>query len=169
MRDGLAWNKDYVEAGGSHVIEMLSGPGRTTWPPSPPTARWRRRRATSSDSSSGTSNLVSSLVAGQVAAGEAYEAFRQPAPVRAARDGVGPAPARRHGDVDRLLVPLRHSQDSAPFGNLYLRDGSWDGRRLRPRGGSTRPPGPIGGPGGQPVGAHWWIEGDDLGSFAAPG
>ena len=28
MRDGLAWNEDYVEAGGSQVIEMLFGEGQ---------------------------------------------------------------------------------------------------------------------------------------------
>ena len=27
MRDGLAWNEDYVEAGGSQVIDMLFGEG----------------------------------------------------------------------------------------------------------------------------------------------
>ena len=62
------------------------------------------------------------------------------------------------------------ARDFARFGLLYLRDGMWDGRRLLPEGWvdhgrrfrSVDPE-------GDGYGAHWWVMGDDQGSFRASG
>ena len=75
MRDGLAWNEDYVEAGGSQVIEMLFGDGRHD------VGAFARARpaAVAPDTrfnySSGTSNVVSGIVADVVGRGDAYVDF----------------------------------------------------------------------------------------------
>ncbi len=170
MRDGLAWNEDYVEAGGSHVIEMLFGTGQddvAAFAADRPLAAAPGERF---NYSSGTSNLVSSLVAGQVGRGEAYEAFLR----ERLFEPLGMASARPRLDATGTWIASSYlyatAQDWARFGTLYLRDGSWDGRRLLPEGWvdhgrrvrSADEEGDL-------YGAHWWIEGDDLGSFAARG
>jgi CubicO group peptidase (beta-lactamase class C family) len=62
------------------------------------------------------------------------------------------------------------ARDMARFGYLYLRGGEWDGRRLLPEGwvdhgrrARSRDAD------GRFYGAHWWVVGDDLGTFWANG
>ena len=52
-----------------------SGGARPTWPPSPPTGRWPRRPGTRFNYSSGTSNVISGIVARTVGPGEPYREF----------------------------------------------------------------------------------------------
>jgi CubicO group peptidase (beta-lactamase class C family) len=63
------------------------------------------------------------------------------------------------------------ASDFARFGLLYLRDGVWDGARILPpgwvdHGRRARSRDPVD---GRLHGAHWWVTGDDLGSFWASG
>ena len=64
----------------------------------------------------------------------------------------------------------RTARDFARFGLLYLRDGVWDGARILPGGwvdhARTRRSIDEEGNG---YGAHWWVVGDDMGSFRASG
>jgi CubicO group peptidase (beta-lactamase class C family) len=170
MRDGLAWNEDYVEAGGSDVIEMLFGRGQDDVAAfavdrglaAPPGARFNY--------SSGTSNIVSSLVATRVGRGEAYDDFLR----RRLFEPIGMASALPKLDAAGTWMASSYvyatARDWARFGTLYLRDGTWEGRRLLPEGWvdhgrrirSVDDEGDL-------YGAHWWGEGDDHGTFAARG
>ena len=61
--------------------------------------------------------------------------------------------------------------DWARFGLLYLRDGVWEGQRVLPEGwvDHGRRARSIDPTDGRLHGAHWWVVGDDLGSFRASG
>ncbi len=62
------------------------------------------------------------------------------------------------------------ARDFARFGLLYLRDGMWNGRRLLPEGwvDHARRQRSVDEE-GNGYGAHWWVIGDDQGSFRASG
>ncbi len=171
MRDGLAWNEDYVEAGGSQVIEMLFGEGqhdvgafararRTAVPPD-----------TRFNYSSGTTNIVSGVVADIVGRGDPYVAFlrdRLFAP-------IGMATAQPTLDAAGLWVASSYvhatAEDFARFGYLYLRDGMWDGARILPEGwvDTGRLLRSIDPDDGRGYGWQWWVTDDDHGTFWANG
>ena len=171
MRDGLAWAEDYVDAGISDVIEMLFASGQHD------VAAFAADRALAAppgrrfNYSSGTSNIVSSLVADLVGRGDAYDAFlreRLFAP-------IGMTSARPRLDATGTWIASSYlyatAQDWARFGTLYLRDGMWEGRRLLPEGwvDHGRRVRSVDEEDGDLHGAHWWVEGDDLGTFTARG
>jgi CubicO group peptidase (beta-lactamase class C family) len=171
MRDGLEWNEDYVDAGVSHVIEMLFGDGAgdvVAYAESRP-------RLTVPDTrfnySSGTSNIVSGIVARQVGRGDDFERFfrrrlLEPIGITHARLGFDAADAWIGSSY--LYAPAR---EFAKFGLLYLRDGVWDSRRLLPQGwvDHGRRARSTDESDGRLHGAHWWAVGDDLGSWWASG
>jgi CubicO group peptidase (beta-lactamase class C family) len=171
MRDGLEWNEDYVDAGVSHVIEMLFGDGASDvvgYAESRP-------RLTAPDTrfnySSGTSNIVSGIVARQVGRGDDFERFLrgrllEPIGITHARLGLDPAGVWIGSSY--LYAPAR---EFAKFGLLYLRDGVWDGRRLLPEGwvDHGRRARSVDESDGRLHGAHWWAVGDELGSWWASG
>lgn len=173
MRDGLRWAEDYVDAGGSDVIEMLFGSGSrdvATFAEARPLAH---APGTVFNYSSGTSNIVSAVV-GRT---------------------VGGTAAVRHLLLDRLLhrIGMRSAdprfdeagtfvgssyvyataQDWARFGLLYLRDGCWAGERILPEGwvDHARRVRSVDPEDGRLYGAHWWVEPDDRGrgTFTAVG
>jgi CubicO group peptidase (beta-lactamase class C family) len=121
--------------------------------------------------SSGTSNIISSVVAAVVGRGEPYKRFLQErlfAP-------LGMHSAQPEFDASGTWVASSYiratARDFARFGLLYLRDGVWDGRRLLPEGwvdyGRTMQ---SIDPEDGPYGAHWWgVAGDTLGTFRALG
>jgi CubicO group peptidase (beta-lactamase class C family) len=63
------------------------------------------------------------------------------------------------------------ARDFARFGLLYLRDGVWDGRRVLPEGwvDHGRTARSVDPEDGSLYGAHWWVVGDEHGSFRAAG
>jgi CubicO group peptidase (beta-lactamase class C family) len=63
------------------------------------------------------------------------------------------------------------ARDFARFGLLYLRDGVWDDRRLLPEGwvDSARTIRSVDPEDGWLYGHHWWVRGDDVGTFWANG
>ncbi len=122
--------------------------------------------------SSGTSNIVSGVVARTVGPGEDYARFlhgRLFAP-------LGMTSADPEFDEAGTWVGSSYlratARDWARFGLLYLRDGVWDGVRLLPAGwvdyGRTMVSTDDD---GAPYGAHWWgLAGDNpLGTFRASG
>ncbi len=171
MRDGLAFVEDYVDERVSDVIEMLFGTGQADVAhfaadrplAAPPGERFNY--------SSGTSNIISSVVARLVGPGPSYERFlreRLFAP-------LGMHSATPELDAAGTWVASSYlratARDFARFGLLYLRDGVWDGTRLLPQGwvdyGRTMQ---SYDPEDGPYGAHWWgVEGDTLGTFRALG
>ncbi len=181
MRDGLDFVEDYLLDGGvpdvdvdervSDVIEMLFGAGQSDM------AHFAADRPLAAapgmrfNYSSGTSNIISAIVARAVGHGPPYEEFlrsRLFAPL-----GMDSAVAEFDGAGTWVASSYLRAtaRDFARFGLLYLRDGIWDGTRLLPQGwvdyGRTMASDdPVDGP----YGAHWWgCAGDTLGSFRASG
>jgi CubicO group peptidase (beta-lactamase class C family) len=172
MRDGLDWNEDYVDDKVSDVIQMLFGEFQSDM------AHYAADRplavppGTRFNYSSGTSNIVSGVVARAIGPGEAYARFlhaRLFAP-------LGMTSADPEFDEAGTWVASSYlratARDWARFGLLYLRDGLWDGVRLLPAGwvDYARTMESVDDD-GQPYGAHWWGEagGDALGTFRASG
>jgi CubicO group peptidase (beta-lactamase class C family) len=180
MRDGLAFAEEYVDGTASDTIAMLFGDGQSDMAhfaadrplAAPPGSRFNY--------SSGTSNIISGIVARTVGPGESYARF-----LHSRLFGpLGMSSADPELDEAGTWVAssfLRASaRDYARFGLLYLRDGMWDGVRLLPPGWvdyartmvsiDDDPENPS------PYGAHWWgMKGDTLdhldplGSFRCSG
>jgi CubicO group peptidase (beta-lactamase class C family) len=175
MSSGLDWNEDYVERGRSDVIEMLMGAGAADTAAfaaakplvHPPGAHFYY--------SSGSTNIVSRLVAQAVgASGEA--AFRAFMVERLFGPLGMTSPAPRFDGVGTFVGSsfcFCTPRDFARFGLFCLRDGVWEGRRLLPEDWMTYARTPTyQQPGGEvdgPYGAHWWIDRWGPGSFAATG
>lgn len=173
MRDGLAWNEDYVDAGASDVIEMLFGSGQhdvagfaESRPPAHPPGEVFNY-------SSGTSNVVAGVVRRAVGAGEATRQFildrlLHPIGMRSADPRLDAA-----GTFIGSSYLYATALDWARFGTLYLRDGVWDRQRLLPEGwvDHGRRVRSVDPDEGRFYGAHWWVDQADLarGTFTASG
>jgi CubicO group peptidase (beta-lactamase class C family) len=172
MRDGLAWSESYdAEDASSDVVEMLFADGQADM------ARFAADRPlahppdTVFNYSSGTSNIVSGLVAAQVGPGEPYRRFlddRLFGPL-----GMHSAEARFDEAGTFVGSSYVHATalDYLRFGLLYLRDGVWEGKRLLPAGwvDHARRIRSHDVEEDRWYGAHWWNVGDDLGTFWASG
>ncbi len=179
MRDGLDWVEDYVDEGVSDTITMLFGDGQSDMAHYAADRGLAAEPGTRFNYSSGTSNIVSGVVARTVGPGEPYARFLHerlfgPLGMRSADPEFDEAGTWAASSYLRATA-----RDWARFGLLYLRDGVWDGARLLPAGwvdyGRTMvsiddPDDPS------PFGAHWWgMRGDTLesldplGTFRASG
>lgn len=165
MRDGLDFVEDYVDAGRSDVIEMLFGSGkddvaafaadRTSV--APPGERFNY--------SSGTSNIVSGIVRDVL--GQGYEPYLR----ERLFEPIGMHRARATFDAAGTWIASSYvhapAREFARFGELYLHGGrgllpdGWVEHGTRAR--SVDPED------GRLYGAHWWVGGDEHGSFAALG
>jgi CubicO group peptidase (beta-lactamase class C family) len=170
MRDGLRFEEEYVDAERSDVIQMLFGSGRHD------TARFASDRplaaipGTRFNYSSGTSNVISGIVARRVGPGDGYRRFLDerlfgPLGMRSATATFDDA-----GTWVASSYVYATARDFARFGLVYLRDGVWEGRRVLPRGwvDHGRQPRSVD-PDGDRYGAHWWMADDDHGTFGAAG
>lgn len=171
MRDGLAFSEVYDDTGTSDVIDMLFGPGQ------PDMAHFAADRPvahppdTAFNYSSGTSNIVSGVVARTVGPGEPYERFLAdrlfgPLGMRSAQPRFDDA-----GTFVASSSVYATALDYLRFGLFYLRDGVWEGKRLLPEGwvDHGRRIRSYDEPEDRWYGAHWWSVGDDLGTFWASG
>jgi CubicO group peptidase (beta-lactamase class C family) len=172
MRDGLDWVEDYTDDRVSDVIQMLFGEGQ------PDMAHFAADRplaappGTRFNYSSGTSNIVSGIVARTVGPGQDYARFLHGRLF--GRLGMGSADPEfdEAGTWVASSYVRATARDYARFGLFYLRDGVWEGDRILPRGwvdyGRTwvsEDPDDA-----SPYGAHWWgVAGDTLGTFRASG
>jgi CubicO group peptidase (beta-lactamase class C family) len=153
MRSGLAFSEVYEDLT-SDVIEMLFN--RADAAAFAASRRLDARPGTTWSYASGTTNILSAIARRIV--GEAdYPSW----PHRALFEPLGMTSALVEPDASGTFVGssfmLATARDWARFGQLYLQDGVWQGRRLLPSGWvdfSTRPtpqsPGLI-------YGAHWWL------------
>ena len=171
MRDGLDFTESYEEGQVSHVIEMLFGEGQHDM------AHYAASRPAAHppdevfNYSSGTSSIVSGIVAREVGPGDAYRSFlhdRLFAPL-----GMTSADPR-FDDAGTFLgssFVYATAHDFLRFGLLYLRDGVWEGTRLLPEGwvDHARRIRSYDAAEDRWYGAHWWSVGDDLGTFWASG
>jgi CubicO group peptidase (beta-lactamase class C family) len=171
MRDGLAFREDYDDAGRSDVIEMLFGAGEADMAHFAADRPLAHPPGTTFNYSSGTSNIVSGIVARTVGPGEPYRRFLHDRLF----DVLGMRSADPRFDDAGTFAGSSYlyatARDYLRFGLLYLRDGVWEGQRLLPAGWVDH---------GRRIrsyeeaedrwyGAHWWSVGDDLGTFWASG
>jgi CubicO group peptidase (beta-lactamase class C family) len=172
MRDGLDWTEDYVDDKVSDVIQMLFGDNQADMahfaadrpPAAPPDTRFNY--------SSGTSNIISGVVAREIGPGEDYARFLH----RRLFAPLGMTSADPEFDEAGTWIASSYlratARDWARFGLFYLRDGTWDGVRLLPAGWVDYARTMVSvDEDGEPYGAHWWgIPGDNpLGTFRASG
>ena len=153
MRSGLKFSEDYADLR-SDVIEMLfNQPDAAAYAASLPL---QFPVGTTWSYSSGTTNILSAVVRSRVGDADYFEW-----PRRALFAPLGMHSAIMEPDSSGTFVcssfMLATARDWARFGQLYLQDGIWTGRRILPEGWvrfSTTPtpqsPGGI-------FGAHWWL------------
>ena len=171
MRSGLAFAEDYVDRGVSDVMEMLWGSG------SDDVAAFAADRPLVADPgslfhySSGTTNIISGIVARLLGPGEPYQRFLADRLFGALGMSSTVPAFDAAGTWVASSTLYATARDFARFGLLYLRDGIWDGRRILPVGwvDHGRRPRSVDLDDGMIHGAHWWVVGDDHGSFWASG
>ncbi|MBW2279794.1 MAG: serine hydrolase [Deltaproteobacteria bacterium] len=170
MSSGLAFNEDYVDTEGSDAIRMLFGEGKedvSAYAAAKPLAH---DPDTFFSYSSGTSNVVSSIVRRALGVDESgYREFMH----RELFDRLGMRSVDPRFDASGTFIGssfvFATARDFARFGLLYLRDGIWEGRRILPEGwvDYARTPTPT-----DPeasYGAHWWLAQDGSPIFNASG
>jgi CubicO group peptidase (beta-lactamase class C family) len=153
MRSGLKFSEEYADYS-SDVVEMLFN--------QPDAAAYAARQpliappGTSWSYASGTSNILSAI-ARRTVGGRAYRDW----PRQALFEPLGMGSAILEPDAAGTFVcssfMFATARDWARFGQLFLQDGIWDGRRLLPEGWvsfSTTPTAQSGGL----FGAHWWLK-----------
>ncbi|MFI5034924.1 MAG: serine hydrolase domain-containing protein [Acidimicrobiales bacterium] len=171
MRDGLAWIENYEIGQTSDVIEMLFGEGKGDVAGYAARAPRQFEPDTRFNYSSGTSNLLSRLVADRVGYGEGYARYlsdRLFGP-------LGMASARPTFDQAGVWVAssFLHATalDFARFGLLYLRGGEWNGQRLLSRAWTDTAQRPLSRDeeSGDLYAWQWWVTGDEYGTYWASG
>jgi CubicO group peptidase (beta-lactamase class C family) len=171
MRDGLDFIEDYVGDRVSDVITMLFGERHDDVAHFAADRQLAAAPGERFNYSSGTSNVVSGVVARTVGPGEPYVGF-----LRTRLFGpLGMTSAEPELDAVGTWIAssfLRATaRDFARFGLLYLRDGTWGSSRLLPAGWVDSARTMVSDdPEDGPYGAHWWgVAGDSLGTFRASG
>ena len=175
MRSGLAWIEDYVEGNESDVIDMLFGSGKDDHAAhamkqplaSTPGSEWYY--------SSGTTNIISRLLGD--ALGDKNGSHDKTHSFMQTRlfDAIGMASATAQFDLVGTFVGSSYvyatARDFAKFGELYLRDGIWDNKRVLPSGwvDHARAQTVIDDETGQGYGAHWWTQPGEPRSLIASG
>ncbi len=175
MRSGLAWIEDYVEGNESDVIEMLFGAGKDDHAAyainqqlsSTPGSEWYY--------SSGTTNIISRLLGD--ALGDKNGSHDKTHSFMQTRlfDAIGMASATAQFDLVGTFVGSSYvyatARDFAKFGELYLRDGIWDNKRVLPSGwvDHARAQTVVDDETGQGYGAHWWTQPGEPRSLIASG
>ncbi len=171
MRDGLAFAEDYEDEGRSDVIAMLFGKGRHDVAAFAADRPQLAAPGAAFHYSSGTTNILSGIVARLVGPGETYRAFLAdrlfgPLHMASAEPGFDDA-----GTWVASSWLNATAEDYARFGLLYLRDGVAEGRRVLPAGwvDHGRRARSVDPEDGRLHGAHWWVEDDGFGTFRAAG
>ena len=171
MRDGLDFVEVYEVGQTSDVIEMLFGAGKDD------VAGYTARRpsahapGTHYNYSSGTTNVLSRLVADHVGRADAYRAYLRerlfaPLGMTSATPGL---------DASGVWVASSYvhatALDFARFGLLYLRGGEWEGRALVSRAWCDTAQRPLSREekSGNLYSWHWWVTGDEHGTYWASG
>jgi CubicO group peptidase (beta-lactamase class C family) len=175
MRSGLAWIEDYVEGNESDVIEMLFGSGKDDH-----AAHAMNKPLTSTPGSewyysSGTTNIVARLLGDALGdkngSSNRTHSFIQ----QRLFDAIGMTSATVRFDAAGTFVGSSYvyatARDFARFGELYLRDGLWEGEQILPSGwvDHARAQTVIDPETRQGYGAHWWTQPGQLNSLIASG
>jgi CubicO group peptidase (beta-lactamase class C family) len=174
MRSGLSWVEDYVDGDASDVIEMLFGSGvhdnagyAIAQPlVSMPGSEWVY--------SSGTTNIITRLLGNVLGdtpgSHENMERF-----MRTKLFGAITMQAEPKFDSVGTFVGSSYvyatAREFAKFGQLYLNDGKWDGKRILPEGwvNHARKQHVLDEEAGLGYGAHWWTLPGEHNSLVASG
>lgn len=171
MRDGLDFVEDYVDGGVSHVIEMLFGAGQGDTASFAAKRPLRYEPGTFYSYSSGTTNIISRIVANVVGPGEPYRRFIQ----ERLFDPLGMSSATATFDDAGTFIGSSYvhatARDFAKFGLLYLRGGSFDGRQLVSRDwvDTAQIPLSYDEEGETYYSWQWWVMCDGLGTYGCNG
>ncbi len=171
MRDGLAFVENYEVGQTSHVIDMLFGEGKTDMAAYTAALPLAHPPGTFFNYSSGTTNVLSRIVADRVGYADAYERY-----LRDALFGpLGMRSATATFDATGVFVASSYvhatALDFAKFGLLYLRGGEWDGRALISRDWAATAQVPLSkDPESDTFYSwQWWVTGDRYGTYWASG
>jgi CubicO group peptidase (beta-lactamase class C family) len=175
MRDGLDFNEEYVEIGESHVVDMLWVSGKDDVAGYAAARPLRHPPGTSWSYSSGTTNIVSRLVAELARSSGEDRAETSRRLLARLFEPLGMTTATADLDATGTFVGSSFvyatPRDFARFGYLYLHDGVWGGVRLLPEGwvDHARTHTADDPDTGFGYGAHWWLWPTHPDVFAAHG
>jgi CubicO group peptidase (beta-lactamase class C family) len=171
MRDGLAYVEEYTIGQESHTIEMLWGDGKDDMAAFTAALPLAHEPGTFYNYSSGTTNILSRIVADLVGYGDEYRAYLE----RTLFGPIGMKSAVATFDTSGVFVASSfvHARalDFAKFGLLYLRGGEWDGRPLISRewAATAQVPLSVEASTGRLYSWQWWVSGDEYGTYWANG
>ena len=171
MRDGLDFIEEYEIGRESNILEMLWGEGQRDMAAYTAARPLAHPPGTRFSYSSGSSNVLSRIVADQVGYADQYRDYLQSrlfGPI-----GMRSAAASFDGAGVFVASSFVHAQalDFAKFGLLYLRGGEWDGRQLVSRewAGTAQTPTSRDEDNETYYSWLWWVTGDQYGTYAASG
>jgi CubicO group peptidase (beta-lactamase class C family) len=171
MRDGLQFAEEYVDAAASDVMTMLFGDGQADMAAFAAERPLAAAPGTRFNYSSGTSLVISGIVARLLGPGDPYRSFLD----HRLFGPIGMASATATFDDAGTWVAASYvyatARDYARFGLLYLRDGMWGDDRLLPPGwvDHGRRPRSVDPDDGDWYGSHWWTRPGPYGTFWAAG
>ena len=171
MRDGLAFIEEYQIGQTSHVIDMLYGEGKDDMAAFTAALPLAREPGTCYNYSSGTSNILSRIVADVVGYGENYRAYLE----RRLFEPIGMTSVVATFDTSGVFVASSfvHARalDFAKFGLLYLRGGEWENQQLISRewAATAQMPLSVEASSGDLYSWQWWVSGDQYGTYWANG
>lgn len=171
MRDGLDFSEVYSVDQPSHVVDMLFGIGQADVSRYAADRPLAHRPDTVYNYSSGTTNIISGVVADVLGAGDPYRAYLKDRLF----DPLGMTHATPTFDESGVWIASSYvhapALEFAKFGLLYLRGGEWEGRRLVPQSwcDTAQIPRSHDPDNGHYYGWQWWITDDRYGTYWASG
>ncbi len=171
MRDGLDFVEQYTLGETSDVIEMLFGEGQRDVAAYTAAKGLAHEPGTVFNYSSGTTNVLSRIVADHVGYGDAYRTYL----TERLFGPLGMTSARPGFDESGVWIAssFLHATalDFARFGLLYLRGGQWEGRQLVSRAWAETAQRPTSRDPESPdyYSWQWWVTGDRFGTYWASG
>jgi CubicO group peptidase (beta-lactamase class C family) len=170
MRDGLDFVEEYEIGKESNVLEMLWGDGKTNMAAYTANHPLAHQPGSTFSYSSGTTNILSRIVADHVGYADAYDHYLH----ERLFTPIGMSSAIAGFDESGVFVASSflhaNALDFAKFGLLYLRGGEWDGRQLISREwAATAQPALSQDEDGSYYSWQWWVSGDTYGTYWASG
>jgi CubicO group peptidase (beta-lactamase class C family) len=171
MRDGLAFVEEYSIGQTSHVIDMLYGEGQDDMAAFTAALPLAHQPGTFFNYSSGTTNILSRVVADLVGYGNDYRRYLE----GQLFERIGMTSALATFDTSGVFVASSYvharALDFAKFGLLYLRGGEWEGRQLISRdwAATAQVPLSVEASSGHLYSWQWWVSADAYGTYWANG
>jgi len=171
MRDGLAFVEEYSIGQTSHVIDMLFGEGQDNMAAFTAALPLAHEPGTFYNYSSGTTNILSRVLADIVGYGDDYRRYLE----HRLFEPIGMSSAVATFDTSGVFVSSSYvharALDFAKFGLLYLRGGEWEGRQLVSRewAATAQVPLSVEASSGHFYSWQWWVSADAYGTYWANG